>query len=785
MRGPLGKRLLRMLWHTKGQVVAITAVLALGLLAFVTMHMTISNLDATVKRYYELTRMPHLVADVMRLPEARLEELSRLPGVAAVQGRVVQDVKVALEDENERSTLRLVSLQQEAEPLSDIYLVAGRRPQAEGEVALLMMYARARQIALEDIVTVVIGGRKRSLRVVGIVSNPEYIYLIEDEQTLLPDPKAFGVGYITERFAQSLFGYKKAYNRIMVMVAEGADQDAVKTQMDKALERFGVLRLLKRLEIISVRMVNEEIVQDKKMANVIPVIFLLVAGAIIAVVLGRMVQNDRLTIGILKAMGYANWQILWHYTQYAAGIGLVGALVGMVSGALLAHEMTTLYTETVFDIPILIGRLYPEYMVLAMGLGAVFCIAAGLFGARGVLKIHPAEAMRPEAPRTGKRILLERLGPLWRRVSFSWKVVLRSIFRSKRRGAFIALGITLTYVSMMLPFYMWNAFLEMFDRQYGQMYHMDLQIAFSRPMDETVVNDVKAVLGDDARAVEPLVEFPFEIQYHWKAKVVNILGVAARSRMYSFFDVSGQPIALPERGIALTEGLAKYLRVSVGDSVDIKTFVPGRDNVAVTVTAIVEQPLGLNAYMNLQTLQRQLLGPHFVNGALVQGAVDANRLDSVRYVQSAQSQADMMAIFKQFTTITYSAILLMVFSAGLLGYAIVYNAATMSIHERSLEFSALRVLGFDQNQIFSMLAREHLLMSVVGIALGVPLGGSLLDRVMATFSTELYTMKVGQEPLVYVVTAVATLFFVGVSLAATFGKIHRLDFIEALKARVS
>ncbi len=780
----LDKRLWRMIGSTKGQFIAVTVVLAIGLLSYVALNMTLKNLDTTVQTYYKITNMADIFASVMRIPESQVEQLASIPGVASVNGRVVEDVKFETGKANEKATLRLISLPQVNKPISDVYLVAGEKPTSDTQVLLIEMFAKARAIKVSDSFEVVIAGKHKRLTVSGIVANPEYLYLVEDEQSLLPDPKKFGVAYVTEQFAQSQLGYNKAYNNLLFTLDESVNHDDMVNQLDKKMDKYGVLRLFKRDDLISARMVIEEIKQGEKSANTVPLVFLGVAAFIIAVMIGRIVKNDRVTIGVFKAMGYSNATIIWHYTKYALIIGLLGSLIGMLTSAASANSLAKLYTTTVFNIPLLVGQVYPGYLLLALVLGSTFCILAGFIGARGILKIHPAESMRPEPPKTGKRILLERWRLIWSRVSFSWKMVIRNLFRSKKRVLFIILGIGLTYAVTLLPFFMMTSFLTMFDKQYGQMYRMDYTLTLSKNVNGSVIHEIEGLV--DAQAIEPLVEFPFEIKRGWKSKLVNIVGIIPDSTMYQFTNPKGQGISLPTSGIAITEGLARLLDVGIGDTVTVTSFIPGRKDVAIRVGAVVEQPLGVNAYMTLHNMQTTLLDPGFVNAVVIQGDnIDASVFDTVKSIKSVQSLTDMMEIFQQFTTITYSSIVLMIISSGILGFAIVYNSTIMTINERTLEFSSLRVLGFDKTAIFKMILRENIVMAIFGILIGIPMGASMIDMMIASFSSELYTMKLAPNPMVYVYTGLTTLLFVLLAQLATYEKIHKLDFIDALKSRVS
>jgi putative ABC transport system permease protein len=256
--------------------------------------------------------------------------------------------------------------------------------------------------------------------------------------------------------------------------------------------------------------------------------------------------------------------------------------------------------------------------------------------------------------------------------------------------------------------------------------------------------------------------------------------------MYAFKTLEGKKIALPSEGLLITEGLAKFLRVQAGDNLKINTFIPGRDDQQVRIISIIDQSLGMNIYMDLTYMQNMFLERGIINGAMVTTNNEIkDELADVPKISSVQSNGDLIAIFKEFLKLTLASVSILIVFSGVLGFAIVYNSSVMSLLERKLEFSSLRVMGFRKNEIFFILLRENVVMTVIGIIIGIPLGRAMLTAMSSSFSTELYTMKVDVPFNAYVLTAVLTFVFVVLAQVATYSRIHRLDFIEALKNRMT
>lgn len=414
----------------------------------------------------------------------------------------------------------------------------------------------------------------------------------------------------------------------------------------------------------------------------------------------------------------------------------------------------------------------------------VYCTIAGLWGARSVIGTMPAESMHPESPQKGKRLVLERFGFFWKNLSFSWKMVVRNIFRTKKRFLFITMGIALTYAIIMIPIFMISAFGEMFTVHYGEFQKMDYKIAFYQPQHEDIIYEFKEL--EDLEAIEPIAEFPFDIVKGWRSKIVNVVGIKEDTIFFDFENKDGIHIQLPKRGIVLTEGLARVLDAKPGDIVTLETFVPDREDQEFVVKDIIKQKLGINAYMNLETMQETLLDKKLSTSVLINAEQEIKpTFQDVKQVTSVQSTEDLRNVFEQFLTMTYWSIGIQLLFAGILGFAIVYNTTIMSIHERQLEFSSLRVMGFGKREIFRLILKENAVMTIFGLALGVPLGEWFITSMEEVFQTELYSFEAKMSLESFIQAGIISIIFILLAQLATYGKIHRLDFIDALKNRIS
>lgn len=780
----LNMRLIRVILHTKGQFVSVAVIVATALCIYVLFSMLNINIETAVATYYQDYAMEDILVKVLRMPESAVEQLQSIEGVKQVQGRVVMEVPLDTGEAEKRIKVRFISVPPEGNAINKLYAVEEDALKLdETHIAILQQFADARKIKVGDVVQPIINGTIHDLTVASVVASPEFIYLMENDQALITDPADFGIFYVEEEFAQSYLGYSKSYNEVVLTLDGTVGIADVKKKLESKLSKYGIQWIVERKDQVSNNLLQQKMEGIKLMSGMLPVMFLVVAAIVIVLMLSRTVANDRIAIGVLKAMGYTNTTILMHYVQYALMIGLCGSIVGITGGQLLSGPMSRLFIFF-FNVPIVTIQFLPGYMFTALILASLFCIGSGLIGARFALHVEPAESMRPEAPRIGTHMLLEKWRFFWQHTSTGWRMVFRNVSRSKRRFFFLALGLSMAYAINTVPLYETLALPAMFELQYGEYQHMDYIVGFKKPMSEKVLKEFAEVA--EIKRIEPRIEYPYELVNAWHNKRVLIIGVPKNTELHSFQDMEGHSVELSENGIFLTTELAKLLHVEAGDTLTIRNFMPGRDDVELKVSGIIRQYLGINAYMDIGTMQRLLTEKDMVTGAGVISDDDVKgKLETVDMVSFVQSMEDLENQFLEYTDMMKLAIQFYMLFGGILGFAIIYNSSIISISERRLEFAALRIMGYSKNEIFSIISRENLLVTILAVILGIPLGLFFINGIIESFSSELVTFPRIIEVSIFIKATLGILFFVVIAQMATHHKIGKLQFIEALKNRIS
>lgn len=539
-----------------------------------------------------------------------------------------------------------------------------------------------------------------------------------------------------------------------------------------------------------------------QIAQVFPLLFFLVAALVSLTTMTRMVDEERVLIGTFKALGYSNGRIASKYLVYAMVASGVGSIVGIVLLSQFLPWFIMNAYAIIYVVPCRPTPIDPALFLLAAGLSVGITVAATLFAAMATLREKPAALMLPRAPKAGKRILLERIRPLWSRMSFSWKVTARNLFRYKRRFFMAIIGIAGCTGLLLTGLGLQNAINDIIDKQYGELYHYNAIVR----MDSDVADAEK-------NAVAKRVEADSEGPKAWvltENKIVRTpgasddidqrveLNVPQDTQEFGNFNtlrtrVSHKPLAIDDEGVLISEKLATKLGVSVGD------FIAIYDEDAIGNAMGEGREVRVSGIMENYVAQYVLMSPALYESTMGEAPSYATLLanvaegDDVREVFS-----DDVLAMDGVKTVTYndetinsyrsmlksvdSVVVVLVVAAALLAFVVLYNLTNINITERVREIATLKVLGFTPHEVNAYIYRETMLLSLIGAFVGLFLGIAMEGYVVIT--AEVDQVMFGREihALSFVIAfALTMLFSVIVTLAMKF-KLKKIDMVESLKS---
>jgi putative ABC transport system permease protein len=783
----LNRKLIRDLLHLRGQVIAVALVVACGIATYVTMRSSYESLVVSRGVYYEAYRFAAVFAQLKRAPESLAAEIRNLPGVATAQTRVVVEVTLDVPGLDEPATGRLVSIPEQRTPiLNDIYLRQGRyvEPGRRDEVLVSEAFAQANQLQVGQSLGAVINGRWEKLRIAGVALSPEYVHEIRAAD-VFPDKRRFGVLWMSREALGPAFDMEGAFNNVTISLAPGASEDEVIDRLDDLLGRYGGLGAYGRGEQESHRFLADEIEQDRITGIIIPSIFLGVAAFLIHMVLSRLVATQRDQIAVLKAFGYSNVAVGTHYLKFALVAVLAGTAAGTALGVWFGGALAELYKQF-FRFPELQFEVGIRTAGVAIAISASAAFVGAILAVRRVVALPPAEAMRPEPPANFRAGLLERTG-LHKLFSPALRMIVRNIERRRWKAALSILGIALAVAVLIVGRYSFDALDYIIEVHFRTVQREDVTITFNNPRTSRARYDVRRLPG--VLRAETFRAVPVRLRFEHRTKRVAILGIDPDGELRTLRDRQLQRVDLPPDGLMLTSKLAEVLGVQPGDTVTVEALEGERPVRRVPVVRLVDELIGLSAYMDARALNRLMREGGTISGAYL--AIDpkfAPQLYSLikrtPAIAGAAFREMMLASFLETVagSLTISTTVLIVF-ACIIAFAMVYNSARVALSERGHELASLRVLGFTQREVSVMLLGEQAMLTGAAIPLGFAIGFGICALTARLMNTELYRMPLVVSGETYAFAFLVVAAAVVLSGLLILRRLYNLDLIAVLKTR--
>jgi putative ABC transport system permease protein len=783
----LDRKLLRDLWEMKGQALAIAAVIASGVTMFVTYLSNFDSLERTRGLYYERARFAEVFASLKRAPASLEARIGAVPGVEVVATRVIADVTLDVPGLSEPAAGRLVSLPERGRPpLNDVYLRRGRWIDARrsDEVLASEMFCEANGFGPGDRVAAIINGRRRWLTIVGVALSPEYVYAIRPGE-LFPDRRRFGVFWMDRRALASAFNMEGGFNDVSLALARGASQADVIASLDRLTEPYGGLGAIPQSLQVSAWTLDNELRQLQSFGFILPLIFLGVAAFILNVALTRALALQRPQIASLKALGFSNRELAWHYIKWALVIAAAGAISGIAAGSWLGSALIGLYNQY-FRFPVLEYHLSSGVAVASL-LGSLAVAALGAQSAvRRAVRIPPAEAMRPEPPARYRRSLIEHP---WRhfRPTLATRMVVRNIERQPTRSATSVIGIGFAVAVLFVGL----SFIDVMDLLINQQFFMamrqDATLSFAEPRAGRAAHDIRHLPG--VMDVEPMRTVPARLRGGRAERTVAITGLPAEPTLNRVVNRDGRGEQLPPEGLVLSLMLGDILGVAPGDRVTVEVLEGARPTRVIPVAALVDDSLGLQAYMRIDAVHALMREGNTVTGA----AVTLDPAEVQHFYADVKAMPAVAGVALREVTLRNfrdtmaenmnMQILINVIFAGVIAFGVVYNSARVSLSERSRELASLRVLGFTRGEISLILLGELALLTVLALPVGTVIGYLFGWMIMSGFNNEIYRLSFHVTPATIAWAYLTIITAAALSGLAVRRRLDRLDLVGVLKTR--
>lgn len=783
----LDRKLYRDLIRLWAQVLAIALVMACGVMTIIIAVGSYRSLEETRDVFYDRYRFANLFASANRAPLELAEQIATLEGVGSAELRIVEYVLLDIEGMAEPATGVAVSLPASGQPaVNRLYIRSGRLPEPDRpqEAAVLESFAKAHRLTEGSTFGAVMNGRKQMLTVTGIVLSPEYIYTIGPGD-MMPDPRRFGVFYMSRPALEGIFDMDGAFNSIALTTLRGADSDTLIAHLDRLLLRYGGTGAYLRKDQISHTFLDNELIQLKAMAAIIPPIFLFVAAFLVNMILTRLIALEREQIGLLKALGYRETEVAWHYGKLTIVIALIGIVIGFAVGNWMGRGMTRMYAEF-FSFPFLIFRESFDLYALSAGVSVLAALAGAARAIWSVITLPAAVAMKPPAPMKFRSLFgaSSRVSLLFSQLSI---MVFRQMIRTPLRSILTSVGAAFAVALLVVAMFMSDSVNDMIEQIFFRMERQDATLSFGHERSFAALDGVRRLPG--VLRAEPFRATSVTLRHGHREKDLTIFGMNDGTDLGRVVDADMVPVPLPRHGLLIVDRVARALDLAPGDMVEVELLEEGHRRVLVPVTGVTQSLIGIDAHMDIEALDHLIGDGRRISGVRV--AIDplqkAALYDSVKntpaiafIVLIALSRDQFRATIEQnilMMNIVYTTL------AVIVAFGLIYNSARIQLSERARELASLRVLGFTRGEVSGVLLSELAIVVIVAQPLGWGLGYLLGKLVVEGTASDLFRVPFVITSATFAKASLVVLGAAAVSAMIVRRRIDRLDLVSVLKTR--
>ena len=531
----------------------------------------------------------------------------------------------------------------------------------------------------------------------------------------------------------------------------------------------------------------------ENLSVVFPIVFFAIAALVSLTSMTRMVEEERQEIGTLKALGYNKFHIMLKYLVYSSLACIIGGIIGMNIGFQLLPRIIWDMYEMMYTLPEFIISFNHQYSSIGLGLIYICIVGATLYTILKEVKETPATLLRPKAPKYGKRVLLERVTFIWKRLKFSHKVTVRNIFRYKKRFLMTIIGIMGCTSLILAGFGIKDSISSILPNQYEDICHYDMLVSLKTALTTEQKNNYVEELKQK-EDIQEVVETFMESGTAGKdnRETVQIVVPSDNKeidKMIKLRDIkTKEPFTLSEEGIIITDKLAELINAKVGDMVKVTTA--DDEEKEVKVDGITENYISHYVYMSKE-LYQQVFGETYSTNALLIQDNNLNEEQEKVIMQEMVAKNEVSTVTLTTTTmktlddtmnsLNYVVVVLII-SAGLLAFVVLYNLSNINIGERIRELATIKVLGFYDREVYDYVTRETVILTIIGILLGLVAGYFLNFYILGTCEINILRFAKVIHPISYLYATAITLVFSIIVNIVTYFALKKIDMIGSLKS---
>ncbi len=750
--------MLRDMRKHKAQFISIFLMAFLGVFVFTGISGEYIGLEVNIDEYYEETNLADGWIYSPYLNDLFLYQVDILGPTTQMDRQLVVDSVADFENDPE-ITLHFV----ENHTISKFYLMEGKPLDINDSdgVWLDKSFADAKGLKVGDRISFESEGYVIDKEIKGLGYSPEYVYHAS-QYSVMPDYSKIGFAYLSHKaFPEDTVPYN-----VLNVKFEGSP-DTFSKLLDYRLNGY-YSTFLKQSEHPSVYQFSEEIAQHKMMANIFPVVFIIVSMLILLTTMTRIITHQRMQIGILKANGFKDRTITLHYISYGFWLVLSGSILGLILGPMVVPPIFYPSMIRAYKLPLWspAGNMTFIYLVVLM---ALFSLAVSYHAISSISHEKPSDAIRPKTPKVSTSGFVERL-KIWKRLSFNFRWNYRDTKRNRLRSLMTIIGVMGCSALLIGAFGLYDGMNDIKEWEYGQIEHYDSKLIID---DDTSLSQIDAAVRDVGG--EKIMEESIELERSDTKKLGEIL-VLNDTDLITPTDKDKNKIEIGTDEVSISQKMADMLNISIGDTV--KWHIMGSDKwIKTKIDKIHADPISQGLIMSPHKLEE--LGLNYTPTSIITSQHVNKTYDGFKTTNTLD---DIEKGWDQITQTVWLFIYILSLFACILAIIVLYNLGLLSFTEIEREIATLKVLGFKSSDLRRLLLTQNLIFTTIGFILGVPLGLYILDLMWTSSGNSFYVIT--SLTITNLIVSAAITFSLSILVNLMFSnKIKKLDMVESLKAR--
>lgn len=769
----LFKKLLRDIKQSIGQFLAFVLVIAVGAFFYTGLVTLSDNLSAYSKDYFQAHNLSDLNVYYNRISKQDTAELGNIEGINKIEGRYTFDATQSFD--NGKAAIKVHSIPVN-NSINTPTMIEGSIPSSKDQILLDSHYAREHQYKVGDQIRLSVNDQDVAFTISGLGENVEYAKKNETQ-----NHKTSGFAYVAEtgvpRIAGSLF-----YNEVLIDAEEGYDVNQLSHNIEAQSKNLYVSQISKE-RTFSYSQLQQTVHNNKLMSKVIPLVLFMIEAIILFLTMSRIIDSQRNQVGIMKALGVKNSSIMLHYMGFPVLVGIIGSILGGVVSAILFVPMIEASNARSYSLPGISFSLSSFSVIPPILFSSAFGMLACYLSGIGILRERAAQAMRPKPPKKMNKLLIERFPGIWRRISYSYKIILRNIFLNKHKALASSIGVVVSTVLLITAFGTQTSLQRVAD-QIEEVNTYDLKVDYAR---ETELQKVQLPAGIESSY--HLSAVPVEFVKGDDHENTTLIVMEKDNALIQFFDENDNPMTLMDSGVLVPKSYADHYKIAVGDTIRIQFTDPSFANKAVEmkVVQISNQYSNPSFYCTIAYLHS--FGIDYNPTSLLVKASNAADLTYVRQFFEQDNQVETIAdkddlkesaqyILKQNSFI----FIMFIISAVILSFGAIYTISSINIYERNRELATLKVLGYQKSKINRLIFFENMILTTFAVIIALPISGYMYSIIIEALSSTHQQIPDQINMFVLLVSVILAFLLTTLSNLLLRRKVSRINMIESLKS---